>query len=291
MCLAHANRTPRAQCEGVRVSTACSYLLQVRRSQAVAVFSLLCGQKIKKPWGSKRGRPLRNRKEKSAVHARPNQTNKGIPPQTRENKTPKARLALLLDTRGGPILPFNSRHGGPLAGPQRANERQHLGPWWTSEAPSLGGRYSVPTSGNMWKKTTLGSPWLGLQSEPAIESQLKCEIRVPPNYAKYNQRKVKSENHLQQRPRYPSARGPITRRHQIHDPSARRGQRRAHKSRPATEAADPTAAYTSARACPPPDDHSHHTSPSASKKKQTAPLCDVKALWRPQLMLSDERLS
>jgi len=87
--------------------------------------------------------------------------------ETRGSKRPKTRFGFLLDMRGRPRPPLTSPHGGPLAGPQRDNTRQHPGPWWANVAPSQGGRQSVPARGNMWKQATLGSPWLGLQSEPA----------------------------------------------------------------------------------------------------------------------------
>jgi len=64
-----------------------------------------------------------------------------ISTQTRGSKRPKARSVFLLDTRGRLIPPLNSPYGGPLAGPRRANTRQHPGPQWENEASSLGGRY------------------------------------------------------------------------------------------------------------------------------------------------------
>jgi len=89
--------------------------------------------------------------------------------ETRGSKRPKARLVSLLDTRRRPRPPLKSPHGGPLAGPQRANTRQHPGAYRANEAPSLGCRYSDPTRRYMWKQATLTleSPWPGLQSEPA----------------------------------------------------------------------------------------------------------------------------
>jgi len=48
-----------------------------------------------------------------------------------------------------------------------------------------------------------------------------------------------SRNPHHQRPRLRSAHLPITRRHHLHDPSARRGQRRAHQIRRATGTSDP----------------------------------------------------
>jgi len=80
------------------------------------------------PLGPKGGRPRRNRQRKSAVHARPKEGDKGITAETRGSKRPKARLVFFLETRGRPRPPLKSPHGGPLAGPQRANTRQHPGP-------------------------------------------------------------------------------------------------------------------------------------------------------------------
>jgi len=82
---------------------------------------------------------------------------------------------------------------------------------------------------------------------------------IPPNNAKYNQRKIKSDNRHQQRLRYPSARGPIRRRLHSHDPAAGRGQCKAHESRPATITADPPTMYTTARAGPPPEGPNRHS--------------------------------
>ena len=127
-----------------------------RLAPRVAVFPFLSELEINNPWGPKGGRPRRNRHGKSAVHAGPEDGEKGITGETRGRKRPKAQLIFLLDTRGRPRPPLKSPHGGPQAGTQRANTRQHPGPQWTNEAPSLGGRYSVQTVGGSALSLFLG---------------------------------------------------------------------------------------------------------------------------------------
>jgi len=158
-------------------------------------------------------------------------------------------LIFLLDTRRRPRPSLKSPHGGPLAGPPRANTRQHPGPEWANEAPSLGGRYSVPTRGDMWKQKTLGSPWLGHQSGSANACHSENDKQVASNDAKYKQRKIESHNRQHQRPRYPGTRRPITGRHLGHDPPAPWGQHKAHDSRPAPIESDPQGHVSHPRCC------------------------------------------
>jgi len=78
-----------------------------------AVFSLLSGQVKQQDLDPNGGRPRGNRKGKRAIHAHPEEGDKGIAAQTRGNKRPKARLVFPVDTKRRPRPALKSPHGDP----------------------------------------------------------------------------------------------------------------------------------------------------------------------------------
>jgi len=130
-----------------------------------------------------------------------------------------------------------------------------------------------------------------------MQATRNAKNQVPPNNAKYNQRKLSPTTATSSGQDISSARGPIRRRHHSHDPSAGRGQRRAHESGPATITADPPATYTTARAGPTPKGPNRHRENGRSWSPQPHPSAPNKrdatraeVLSLTQFWISDAKL-
>jgi len=94
----------------------------------VTVFSLNSGKEINNLWGPKEGGPEGTGKGKVQSKPVPKRGTKVLRQKPEGARDPR-HGSFFFWTRGGrPRPPRKSPHGGPLAGPQRANTRQHPGP-------------------------------------------------------------------------------------------------------------------------------------------------------------------
>jgi len=89
-------------------------------------------------------------------------------------------------------------------GSQRASTRQHPRTLVGRRGAFAGSPLLGTNPRKLWKKTTLTSPWLGLQSELANAGHSQCDKQNTPDIAKYNQRKrnattvTTSDQHFQE---------------------------------------------------------------------------------------------
>jgi len=215
------------------------------------LFYLFCPKRKSTTPGAQRREAQKEPTRESASHARPKEGDKCITAETPGSKRPKARLFFLLDTRGRPRPPLQSPHGGPICGfkagqhttaPRPLVDKRGVFARWPLFFPNPRKHVEASDPRELVARPPIGA---GQCRPPGLRKSSpskQCEIQA---------KKIRADNRHQQRPRYPSARRPIRWQSPRHDPSAGRGQRRAHESRPATITADLPALYTTARAGPP----------------------------------------